>query len=232
MPKSPYKFFKPVAVKRRKTPPKTIAVLAALTLLSLGIGYVGVVKNSPMMTLKADPAVWESIINSEPTYVTVTYVGELNYQGLIIYKHWRFGDLNIIYAKAFPETLEKMVKDDKIYRISAWKKIDLPPFSYVVKNEGVTYDFSKDYKRIYHKANDRWTGEGITVAIIDTGIDYLHPDFFRNGRTIIKVLVSTVYKSGGKPLVYETEGFTEEQMKNVLAYERFIMDSTLSLIHI
>ncbi len=231
MPKSPYKFFKPVAVKRQKTPPKTIAVLAALTLLSLGIGYVGVVKNSPMMTLKADPAVWESIINSEPTYVTVTYVEELNYQGLIIYKHWRFGDLNIIYAKAFPETLEKMVKDDKIYRISAWKKIDLPPFSYVVKNEGVTYDFSKDYKRIYHKANDRWTGEGITVAIIDTGIDYLHPDFFRNGRTIIKVLVSTVYKSGGKPLVYETEGFTEEQMKSVLAYERFIMDSTNSNIY-
>jgi len=224
MAKKPFRFFKPITTERNKLQPKALAVLALMLSLSFTLGYIGLM-DTPMTTMKADPAVWDSIINDEPTYVTVTYQGDMSYDGLQVFRHWRFGDLNIIYAKAQPETLEKMIKDDKVIRISAWKKIGLPPYSYVVENEGVTYDFSKDYKRIYHRANDRWTGERITIAVIDTGIDYLHPDFYRDGKTIIKVLVSTIYKEGGEPLIYVTEGFTREQMEDVLNYELFVMNS-------
>ncbi len=230
MPKKPYRFFKPVASDRHRIHPKAAATVALLVTLSFALGYVSVIKSSPMATLKADPAVWESIINDESAFVTIVYEGNLSHGGLMVYKHWKFGDLNIVYAKALPDTLKELVQDKKVIRISAWKKVGLPPYKFVVKSEGVTYDFTKDYKRIYHKANDRWTGKGVTVAIIDTGIDYLHPDFYRNGKTVIKALVSTVYESGNAPLVYDTEGFTEEQMKQVFEYEKFVMNSTNSNI--
>lgn len=228
MPKKPFKFFKPVATDRHKPQPKALTILALLLAFSLSVGYVGVIKNTPMATLKADPAVWDAIINGEPAFVTIAYKGDLPYDGVIVYKRWTFGDLNIVYAKVSPDSLEKMVKDKNVLRISAWKKIGLPPYTYVVEKEGVTYDFSKDYKRLYHRANDRWTGKGITVAVIDTGIDYLHPDFFRNNVTVIKALVSTIYKSNGTPLVYETKGFTRDQMEKVLNYEISVMKSVNS----
>lgn len=227
-----FRFFKPVSQKKDKPEPKAIALLAVLLSISLTTGYIGVLRDAPTMNFKADPAVWDAIINKEPVYVTVSYVGKLTHSGLVIYKHWKFGDLNVVYAKAQPDTLEKMVKDKSILRISAWKKIGLPPYSYIVKNEGVTYDFSKDYKRIYHKANDRWTGKGITIAIIDTGIDYLHPDFFRDNKTVIKALVSTIYKTAdGNPVVYDTQGLTREQMFGVLSYETFLMNTANSNLY-
>jgi len=227
MARKDFRFFRPVSSKKDKPEPKAIALLAVLLSISLTTGYIGVLRDAPTTNLKADPAVWDAIINKEPVYVTVSYVGKLKHSGLVIYKHWKFGELNVIYAKAQPDTLEKMVKDKNVLRISAWKKIGLPPYKYIVKNKGVTYDFSKDYKRIYHKANDRWTGKGVTIAVIDTGIDYLHPDFYRDNKTIIKALVSTIYKtSDGNPIVYDTEGFTRDQMQQVLSYEYFIMDAT------
>lgn len=229
MPKQPFKFFKPLATERNKPPSKAIATVALLISLSFLTGYFGIISNTPVTSFKADPAVWEAIVNGDSIPVTITYQGNLSYGGLLIYKQWRFGDLNIVYAKATSDTLEKMMKDKNILRISAWYKVGLPPYDYIVENEGVTYDYSKDYKRIYHRANDRWTGKGVTIAVIDTGIDYLHPDFFRNNKTVIKALVSTIYSSGGEPLVYDTERFTREQMEAVYSYERFVMDSTNSI---
>jgi len=228
MAKQRFKFFKPVATGE-KPDKKAISIVALLLTFSVILGYAGIVSEAPMSNLKADPAVWDAIINGESITVTIAYKGELTYGGLTIYKQWKFGELGIVYARAGAETLKQMVDDENILRISAWKKIGLPPHSYIVKNEGVSYDFSKDYKRIYHKANDRWTGKGVTIAVIDTGVDYLHPDFFRNGKTVIKALVSTIYRTGdGEPLVYGTVGFTREQMEDVLSYEEFVMDATNS----
>jgi len=181
------------------------------------------------MNFKADPPIWDAILQNEGAQVTIVYEGDLNVAGVSVQREWTFGDLHIVYAYAEADALKKLVNLDNVLRISSWKKIGLPPFDYVVKNEGVTYDFSEDYKRIYHNANQRWTGKGVTVAIIDTGIDYLHPDFYRDNRTIIKALVSTIYRDANDaPVVYVTEGFTRAQMEEVLAYELRIKNMTNS----
>jgi len=232
MPKKPFKFFKPIYSERHKPKlhPRVAGATATLLTLSMLVALV-VFRGTPVtMNMKADPAVWQCILrDSGGLHVTVAYKGDLgSVKGLDIKRQWRFGDLGIIYAYATSDALKKLVNLDNVIRISAWGKVGLPPYDYIVKNEGVTYDFSKDYKRLYHRANQKWTGEGITIAVIDTGIDYLHPDFYRNGTTIIKVLVSTIYKENGTPVVVRTEGYTREQMEDVLEYELSMKNATNS----
>ncbi|RLG67232.1 MAG: hypothetical protein DRO11_10370 [Methanobacteriota archaeon] len=226
--KKQFKFFKPIYSEKHKPKlhPKVVGATATLLTLSMLIALV-TFQGSPVMNMKADPVVWQHILTgSGGLYITVAYSGSIKIEGLDIIKQWKFGDLRVAFAYAkSSDALEKLVNLDNVIRVCAWGRIDLPPFDYVVKNEEVTYDFLKDYKRIYHRANQRWTGEGITVAVIDTGIDYLHPDFYRNGTTIIKVLVSTIYKENGTPIAVRTEGYTREQMEDVLDYELSIRDA-------
>jgi len=229
MPKKPFKFFKPIYSEKHKPRIHKSVVGSTATLLTISMLLAMVAfQGTPVtMNMKADPLVWKCITDGGTAFVTIAYTGNLNVKGLDIKKHWKFGDLNIVYAYADSKTLKKLVELDNVIRISAWGKIGLPPYDYVIKEEGVTYDFSKDYKLIYHNANQRWMGDGITIAIIDTGIDYLHPDFYRNGRTIIKALVSTIYKNAnGTPIVVRTEGYTYEQMLEVLNYELSIKNAT------
>jgi len=230
MAKKPFKFFKPIYSEKHKPKlqPKVVGATATLLTLSMLIGLLAFPQTPVTMNMKADPVVWEHVVSGsgEEVYVTITYKGNINVDGLSIQRQWQFGDLKIAYAYASPDALEKLVKLDNVIRISSWGKIGLPPYDYVVKNEGVTYDFSKDYKILYHNANQRWQGDDVTIAVIDTGIDYLHPDFYRNGTTIIKVLVSTIYKENDSPIVVKTEGYTREQMEDVLAYELSIKNMT------
>jgi len=230
MAKKPFKFFKPIYSERHKPKLNTKVAGATATLLTISMLMALLAFNQTPVTMnmKADPVVWECIVSgSGEMFVTITYKGNINVDsGLDIRKQWEFGDLKIAYAYATSEALEKLVKLDNVIRISAWGKIGLPPYDYVVENEGVEYDFSKDYKILFHKANQKWLGDGVTIAVIDTGIDYLHPDFYRGDKTIIKALVSTIYLENGEPVVVKTEGYTREQMQEVLEYELSIKAMT------
>lgn len=223
MSKKPFKFFRPIYSEKHKPNlhPKVVGATATLLTLSMLVGLLAFQHTPVTMNMKADPVVWKCIVSdSGEIYVTVTYEGNINIDsGLDIRKQWEFGDLKIAYAYATSDALEKLVKLDNVIQISSWGKIGLPPYDYVVKNEGVEYDFSEDYKIIYHNANQKWQGDGVTIAVIDTGIDYLHPDFYRGGSTIIKALVSTIYLENNSPVVVKTEGYTREQMEEVLKYE-------------
>ncbi len=201
-----FKFFRPINADKHKPQLNSKVVGATATLLTLSMLVTLLTFNhTPVtMNLKADPVVWDSIVKGKDTYATIVYKNDISFEGLNVFKSWQFGDLKIVYTYATSDALKKLVKQDNVIRISGWGKIGLPPYSYVVNSEGITYDFSEDYKIIYHKANQRWLGDGVTIAVIDTGIDYLHQDFYVNDKTIIKALVSTIYlNSNGKPLVVE-----------------------------
>ena len=228
MAKKPFKFFKPIQSERYKPNlnSKVVGTTATLLTVSILVSLLTFSQTPVTMNMKADPAVWKCIVNGEDAQVTVVYEGDLGVKGLNIYRKWSFGELKIVYAHATSDALEKLVKLDNVVRVSSWNKIRLPPYEFIVKNEGVSYDFSKDYKIIYHKANQRWQGDGVTIAVIDTGVDYMHPDFYRGDVTVIKALVSTIYLEDGKPVVVETEGYTKEQMNEVLEYELSIKKMT------
>ena len=226
MPKKQFKYFKPRYVKKQKVPKSVVGTISLLLVLSVLVTLLAFQGTPVTMNDKADPAVWKCLTTGGSLPVTVVYRNKLDVK-LKTFKQWNFGNLHIAYAYADAKTLKELVQSSNVLRVSSWVKIGLPPYEYVVKRAGVKYDFSKDYKRIYHNANQRWMGDGVTVAIIDTGIDYMHPDFYRNGTTVIKALVSTIYTyPNGTPIVVKTEGFTREQMMKVLQYELKIRNET------
>jgi len=67
-----------------------------------------------------------------------------------------------------------------------------------------TWYASDQYLNVMHY-NPMWNGSGVTVAVIDTGIDYLMPNFAPGKHLIL--LVSVLYKnsSNGEPIVWDLQ---------------------------
>jgi minor extracellular serine protease Vpr len=74
-----------------------------------------------------------------------------------------------------PESIEKLAEKSKqIISIS-------PVNQYKVQGEeGVKIIGGEKIRGLFDKKNRRLTGKGITVGVIDTGVDYTHPDLKRN----------------------------------------------------
>lgn len=64
---------------------------------------------------------------------------------------------------------------------SANVKMVSPVFTYKAeKAENISLIGGDDVRGMFDKGNKRLTGKGMTVGVIDTGIDYTHPDLRRN----------------------------------------------------
>ena len=82
-----------------------------------------------------------------------------------------------------PESIEKLAEASKqIISVS-------PVNQYKVQGEeGVKIIGGEEVRGLFDKSNRRLTGKGITVGVIDTGVDYTHPDLRRNyagGRDLV-----------------------------------------------
>lgn len=74
------------------------------------------------------------------------------------------------------------------------------------------------------------TGAGVLVAIIDSGIDYTHPDFRKeDGTTRIAVLWDQTARGEGEPPVGYSDGvlYTSEQLNRALAGEQAVSGGSL-----
>jgi len=219
------KFFKPLD-SRRAVPNLRHVVYAVPLILFTASFYTFYSVQHVGKISKADPALYQFANEKKSVYATVIYKDYLSasFEKL---REWKFGDIKIAYIYANGSELKNILESENLIYAYSWlryspleAKISLPPHKLGASSSYYSYDLSYDAKRRWHGANQFWTGRGVTVAIIDTGIDYTHPDFFSEGKSIIKIIVSALYKNDLGELYYvKTDGFTQEQMKNLAEWE-------------
>jgi len=140
-----------------------------------------------------DPELYSSL-SSGSAIAYLSYVGKLDLNQVQVLKTWVFGDLRISKV-VIPNVsvLDRLKKEEGVISIYGEKQFRHAPLHFVSLENYQGFS-EKDVDNEFHKATGTWAGEGVTVAIIDTGIDYLHPDFFdETNQSIIKVLVTMFY---------------------------------------
>jgi minor extracellular serine protease Vpr len=92
--------------------------------------------------------------------------------------------INGFSVEGNPESIEKLAQQNSKQIISV-----SPVNEYKAQvEEGVKIIGGDEVRSLYDKNNHRLTGKGVTVAVIDTGVDYTHPDLRRNfagGRDLV-----------------------------------------------
>ncbi|MBW2675220.1 MAG: S8 family serine peptidase, partial [Deltaproteobacteria bacterium] len=166
------------------------AILALMMLVPLAIF---VLQPFQVMYYRVDPELYETLAMGKPAYGYVSVVGDARL-GLKPVKEWHFGKLHIYKVRiASLDQLNKILSTPNVVSVYGEKTFRHPPLHFLSVEE--YEEFRKvDIDNEFHRAYGPWCGRNVTVAIIDTGIDYTHPDFFdENNRSIVKVLVSMFY---------------------------------------
>jgi len=169
------------------------AVIAVVTSL-IGLFAISGLFGAGIGTGKfVDPELYSSL-KSGSAIAYLSYTGDLDLSQIQVLKTWIFGDLRVSKV-VIPNVsvLDRLKNEAGVISIYGEKQLRHAPLHFVSLNEYEGFS-EKDVDNEFHKADGTWTGEGVTVAIIDTGIDYLHPDFFdENNHSIIKVLVTMYF---------------------------------------
>lgn len=86
-----------------------------------------------------------------------------------IFKH----ALNGFSVKGSKETLAQLAQSNKVQLVS-------PVKTYKAQLENIDIIGGQTVRGVFDAHNNRLTGKGVTVGVIDTGIDYHHPDLSRS----------------------------------------------------
>jgi len=196
---------------------KTKSYAPNLRLLSLGFGLLTLVgllllAGSPsfqstrgLSLFNVDPAIIEGVLNKKRIvgYAVIDPVYAVHLP--LPLRSWRFGDYLILKYEFDMDTLLK-VSRYAVYISSMREARIIDPIGILKRlsshelmddlEEGKEYH--TDIKRAFHKASDRWTGKGVVVCVIDSGVDYLHPDLRDNVYALVSILVYANYH----PLVW------------------------------
>ena len=186
-----------------------ILVLASITLF-FSIFPLFLKQTISSLYLKnVDPAVISNLNQGKPTIAYITFKNRIN---LRCERIWNFGKIKIckyvIYSK---KQLEKIARMSNVLGVSYTYTYKIIP-----RTTSTQYNYNVNiyYKTMLMNKNSQYNGN-ITVGIVDTGVDFMNPYFFRNNVTVFKVLVDCrVYPC----VVNNTSNFTYNQMLNVFNF--------------
>jgi len=116
-----------------------------------------------------------------------------------VIQSWAFGNVTIAEVELPPGPVSKgvFVPQTMMVFLAPWSMgTGTGPYA--------TWYATDQYLTVMHY-NPMWNGSGVTVAVIDTGIDYLMPNFAPGKHLIL--LVSVLYKnsSNGEPIVWDLQ---------------------------
>jgi subtilisin family serine protease len=172
--------------------PLVVAIAVVFALAALGA--FAVVK--PYVSVRVDPDVYSLLSERGSAEVYVSSEAPLPIGAERV---WRFGGL-YVYKAVVRSTgeVEALLNTPGVKSVYAEKKLRPAVVSYSASG----YDLSRDVDNEFHEAVGAWTGRGVVVAIVDTGIDYTHPDFFdERNNSVVRLLVSVLYGKGSQPYV-------------------------------
>ena len=204
---------------RNKIPvPTKPFILLSFILLTSVIYFIFVpLFNDLSIKSKIDPNLYDVLDSGNSVDV---YISGYNLHLSNCKRVWQFGNLTICKTiiKSKSE-LEQIASNNKVLSIYMTNyRATFPMFKISNIKE---YNFTDiDIDNTFLHVSGRYTGKGITIAVIDTGIDYLHPDFFKNNKTIIKTLVSCIYKSNNSCIVYNITNWNYTQLYNLYLWEK------------
>jgi len=168
----------------------SIAILVALAvIISL---FTTIVVFKPLLSVRVDPEIYSTLASVGKA---VAYVSSRRPLSLNALDSWVFGDLYIykivVHSAGEVDSLSRISGVISIYGEKRFKHYA------ILYYDPSQYNLTVDIDNVFHRALGVWTGRGVTVAIIDTGIDYTHPDFFdqQGNVSVIRVLVSVIYRT-------------------------------------
>ncbi|RLE42809.1 hypothetical protein DRJ19_03465 [Candidatus Woesearchaeota archaeon] len=168
-----------------------------MTLLGIVIHEEFTAVRTAHVLLKVDPYVVERVLGGQKP-VAYVVIEPSNMQFLPPpLKSWRFGS-KLILKYRLDDRLLKLVSKYAIY-VSCPRAVSIIEDPLGILRRMVSRELAKsleeakkykgDIKRVFHKASDRFLGKGVVVAVIDSGIDYLHPDLYENVHAVVSMLV-------------------------------------------
>jgi len=203
------------AVRTRRAPALLYALVAALALAFASASLAAFfARTTPTYILGIEDRSLDPLLR-DLHYPAVVYVAvSADKLSLLdsakVLKSWRFGDLAVVkyIASSYDELVELhrrgIILSALAPRIVQFPEpvervLDLLELEEIRQTLPIAAAYSGDAKRVFHHVTYRFTGRNVTICVVDSGVDYLHPDL----RHAIWVMVSTlVVTKEGKPLVW------------------------------
>jgi subtilisin family serine protease len=173
----------------------SIAVLIAILVVISLFASLAVFK--PLLSVRVDPEIYSTLASFGKA---VVYVSSRTPLSLNAIEKWVFGGLHIYKVVVYSTSeIDRLIATSDVVSVYGEKRLEHYAILYYDPSQ---YNLTVDIDNVFHKALGVWTGRGVTVAVIDTGIDYTHPDFFDQpgNKSAVRVLVSVLYRT-------ETEKF-------------------------
>lgn len=162
-----------------------------------------------------DHTIIQMILKGNVPVIAWVYTWETaNIPKNLIVKEWRFDTFKILFVEIYTLDELKVIAENSWYVGTVSGFVIKPPeIPIEIKIEDVQKAKTRNYAFEIHNPFLKYTGKGITIAVLDTGIDYLLPIFYKNcnnstTRNVkIKALISFIVRVNNKPIIWRFDWY-------------------------